>query len=167
MATYKIQNGCGSSIEAVRASNQKRRRVYIARNEKKDPVQALRRKIRSDQGLHPALSPKLGELLATQYRQHPNWSYQLHTDNLVVLVEKEPTLGAPPSYTSVLRFMRDHGLVKRPRRGPVYSPGAQATEHRIESREIRSYESQSGKSHGRTPTAGDKEQALVDRAARI
>jgi putative transposase len=115
---------------------------YTARNEKKDPVQALRRKIRSDQGLHPALSPKLGELLATQYRQHPNWSYQLHTDNLVVLVEKEPTLGVPPSYTSVLRFMRDHGLVKRPRRGPVYSPGAQATEHRIESREIRSYESQ-------------------------
>ena len=71
-----------------------------------------------------------------------NWSYQLHTDNLVVLIEKEPTLGAPPSYTSVLRFMRDHGLIKRPRRGPVYSPGAQATEHRIEGREIRSYESE-------------------------
>jgi hypothetical protein len=34
---------------------------YTARNEKKDPVQALRRKIRSDQGLHPALSPKLSE----------------------------------------------------------------------------------------------------------
>jgi hypothetical protein len=55
--------------------------------------------------------------------------------------EKDPTLGAPPSYTSVLRFMRDHGLIKRPRRGPVNSPGAQATEHRIETREIRSYES--------------------------
>ena len=27
MATNEIQNGCGSSIEAVRASNQKRRRV--------------------------------------------------------------------------------------------------------------------------------------------
>jgi putative transposase len=32
---------------------------YTARNEKKDPVQALRRKIRSDQGGHPALRPKL------------------------------------------------------------------------------------------------------------
>jgi putative transposase len=115
---------------------------YTARNEKKDPVQALRRKIRFDQGGHPALSSKVRELLASQYRQHPNWSYQLHTDNLVVLIEKEPTLGAPPSYTSVLRFMRDHGLVKRPRRGPLYSPGAQATEHRIETREIRSYESE-------------------------
>jgi putative transposase len=38
--------------------------------------------------------------------------------------------------------MRDQGLIKRPRRGPVYSPGAQATEHRIEGREIRSYESE-------------------------
>jgi putative transposase len=115
---------------------------YTARNEKKDPMQALRRKIRFDQGGHPALSSKVREVLATQYRQHPNWSYQLHTDNLIVLIEKEPTLGAPPSYTSVVRFMRDHGLIKRPRRGPFYSPGAQATEHRIETREIRSYESE-------------------------
>ena len=88
---------------------------YTARNEKKDPVQALRRKIRSDQGEHPALSPKMCELLTAQYRQHPNWSYQLHVDNLAVLIEKEPTLGpAVPSYASVMRFMRDHGLVKRP-----------------------------------------------------
>jgi putative transposase len=115
---------------------------HTARNEKKDPVQALRRKIRFDQGGHPALSSKVRELLATQYRQHPNWSYQLHTDNLVVLIEKEPTLGTPPSYTSVVRFMRDHGLIKRPRRGPVHSPGARATEHRIETREVRSYESE-------------------------
>jgi hypothetical protein len=66
----------------------------------------------------------------------------LHADNLAVLIEKEPTLGATPSYASVVRFMKVHGLIKRPRRGPVHSPGAQATEHRIETREIRSYESQ-------------------------
>ena len=115
---------------------------YRARNEKKDPVQALRRKIRSDHGQHPSLTPKLRELLVNQYRQHPNWSYQLHADNLAVLIEKEPTLGAPPSYGSVLRFMKVQGLIKRPRRGPLHSPGAQATEHRIETREIRSYESE-------------------------
>ena len=115
---------------------------YTARNEKKDPVQALRRKIRSDQGGHPSLPPKFRELLAAQYRQHPNWSYQLHADNLAVLIEKEPTLGATPSYASVVRFMKVHGLIKRPRRGPLHSPGAQSTEHRIETREIRSYESQ-------------------------
>jgi putative transposase len=115
---------------------------YTARNEKKDPVQALRRKIRSDQGRHPSLTPKFRELLINQYRQHPNWSYQLHADNLAVLIEKEPALGASPSYASVLRFMKVQGLIKRPRRGPVHSPGAQATEHRIETREIRSYESE-------------------------
>jgi len=115
---------------------------YRARNAKRDPVEALRRKIRSDHGRHPSVSPKLSELLTNQYRQHPNWSYQLHTDNLVVLIEKEPTLGAAPSYASVVRFMKVQGLIKRPRRGPVNSPGARATEHRIESREIRSYESQ-------------------------
>jgi len=115
---------------------------YTARNEKRDPLQALRRQIRSDQGQHPALSPKLRELLLTQYRQHPNWSYQLHSDNLAVLAQKEPALGSAPSYASVLRYMKNHGLIKRPRRGPVHSPGAQAAEHRLESREVRSYESQ-------------------------
>jgi putative transposase len=88
------------------------------------------------------LSPKLSERLALQYRQHPNWSYQLHLDNLAVLIEKEPSHGAVPSYASVLRFMKVHGLIKRPRRGPVHSPGARTTEHRIEAREIRSYESE-------------------------
>jgi putative transposase len=115
---------------------------YTARNAKRDPVQALRRKIRSDHGQHPSLTSKFRELLVNQYRQHPNWSYQLHADNLAVLIEREPTLGATPSYASVVRFMKVHGLIKRPRRGPVHSPGAQATEHRIETREIRSYESQ-------------------------
>ena len=89
-------------------------------------MQALRRKIRSDQGGHPALSSELRKLLAGQYRQHPNWSYQLHADNLAVLIEEESTLGAAPSYTSVVRFMKAHGLIKCPRRGPLHSPGAQA-----------------------------------------
>jgi transposase InsO family protein len=36
--------------------------------------------------------------------------------------------------------MKSHGLVKRPRRGPVHSPGGQAAEARFEAREVRSYE---------------------------
>ncbi len=74
--------------------------------------------------------------------QHPNWSYQLHSDNLAVLAEQQPELGLVPSYVSVLRFMKSHGLFKRPRRGPLYSPGAQQAELRFENREIRSYESE-------------------------
>jgi transposase InsO family protein len=113
---------------------------YKALGAKEGPVDVLKRKIRSDQGKHPALSSGLAELVAGQYRQHPSWSYQLHADNLAVLVEQRPELGSMPSYVSVLRFMKSHGLFKRSRRGPVHSPGAQAAERRYEAREIRSYE---------------------------
>jgi transposase InsO family protein len=115
---------------------------YLALREKQDPVAALRRKPRSDQGQHPALSQPLREALTLQYQQHPNWSYQLHADNMAALAEQQPALGAKPSYASILRFMKAHGLCKRRRQGPVHSPGARAAEHRFENREIRSYESQ-------------------------
>jgi putative transposase len=108
---------------------------------KESPVDVLKRKIRRDAGEHPAVSSKLAEVLVAQYRQHPNWSYQLHCDNLAVVVEKQADLGPMPSYVSVVRFMKSHGHVKRPRRGPANSPGAQAAEQRYEEREIRSYES--------------------------
>ena len=110
-------------------------------NPNQGPVDVLRRKIRSDAGQHPAVSSKLAEVLAAQYREHPSWSYQLHHDNLAVVVEEQPPLGPMPSYASVVRFMKSHGYFKRPRRGPAVSPGAQAAEHRYEAREIRSYES--------------------------
>ena len=45
---------------------------------------------------------------------------------------KKTPAGPVPSYASLLRYMKDHGLFKRPRRGPVHSPGAQAAEHRYE-----------------------------------
>jgi putative transposase len=115
---------------------------YKALHAKDGPVDVLKRKIRSDHGQHPAVGPKLAELLAGQYRQHPSWTYQLHADNLAVLVQQQSNLGPMPSYESVLRFMKSHGLCKRPRRGPVHSPGGQAAEHRYEAREIRSYESE-------------------------
>ncbi len=115
---------------------------YKALHGKDGPVEVLKRKIRSDQGTHPALGPKLTEVLVAQYRQHPSWSYQLHLDNLAVLVEQQPELGPRPAYISVLRYMKSHGLFKRPRRGPLHSPGAQAAERRYEAREIRSFESE-------------------------
>ena len=115
---------------------------YKALHSKDGPVDVLKRKIRSDQGQHPALGLPLAQLLAKQYRQHPSWSCQLHADNLAVLVEQQSELGPMPASISVLRYMKSHGLFKRPRRGPVHSPGAQAAERRSEAREIRSYESE-------------------------
>lgn len=113
---------------------------YTALSARQDPVGALRRKVRSDAGQHPSLTPQLGELLITQYRQHPRWSYQLHTDNLAVLATQQPDLGPSPSYASVRRFLHARGLRKCPRRGPPNRPAARAAEHRFEQREVRSYE---------------------------
>jgi len=115
---------------------------YQAKHAKAGPVDSLKRKIRSDHGTHPAVSAPVGECLRQQHRQHPSWSYQLHTDNIAVLVEQKPALGSMPAYASVLRYMKGHGLFKRPRRGPAHSPGAQAAEARYEAREVRSFESE-------------------------
>src|SRR6266536_1973177 len=112
---------------------------YKAARSKEGPVDVLKRKIRSDQGQHPALSARLAEVLGAQYHQHPNWSYQLHADNLAVVAEQQPELGPMPSYVSILRFMKCHGLFKRPRRGPLHSPGARQAELRFENREVRSH----------------------------
>jgi len=116
---------------------------YQALREPTDPVGVLGRKIRADQGTHPSLSIPLREVIALQYRQHPNWSYQLHSDNLAVRAEQDPRLGSMPSVETVRRYMKAHGLLKRRRLGGrKRTAGAEAAEQRFESLEIRSYESE-------------------------
>jgi transposase InsO family protein len=115
---------------------------YRALGEPKDPVGVLGRKIRQDCGTHPSLSMELRGVLLEQYRKHPSWTYQLHADNLAVLMEQAPGLGPMPSYASLRRFMKAHGLLKRRRQGRGNTPGAEAAEKRFEAFEIRSYESQ-------------------------
>jgi len=115
---------------------------YQALAEPNDPVGVLARKVRQDYGTHPSMGRELGDLLTHQYRQHPNWSYQLHADNLAALVKRDPGLGKTPSYPSVLRFMQAHGLIKRPRRGRGHTAGVEAAEKRFENFEVRSYETE-------------------------
>jgi transposase InsO family protein len=115
---------------------------YRALAEPRDPVGVLARKIREDCGTHPSLSMELRGELLQQYRRYPNWSYQLHADNLAALAEQDPKLGRVPSYPSVRRFMKAHGLLKRRRRGRGDSAGVEAAEQRFEAFEIRSYECQ-------------------------
>ena len=114
---------------------------YRALNEKKDPVRALRRRIRTDSGTQRSMSASIRDALCRQYNQHKSWSYRLHADNLAVLAEEHSDWGLMPSYDSILRYMKTHGLLKRPRRGPAYRPGVKIAEERFENREIRSYES--------------------------
>ena len=112
---------------------------YQARRADQDPVGALRRRVRSDAGRSRTLFAPLIEALQAQYRQHPDWSAQLHYDNLNALVENDPSLGPLPSYATLARYMRAHGLQRkrRPRRA-----GEAAAAARREQCEIRSYETE-------------------------
>lgn len=106
-----------------------------------DPVAALREYPRSHAGRVRSLTPTAIEALTALYREHPNWSAQLLTDNLkAVLAEREPGRGAP-SYSSVRRYLKARGMFKRPR-PKRDTEGAIAAAQRLEDFEVRSYESE-------------------------
>ena len=104
-----------------------------------DPVGDLDRKPRSDLGRKTALSKKILIELGKQYCNFPHWSYQLHTDNLLALIEEKPELGNPPSYASVRRRMKERGWYKK--RSPRNkTKGQHKAELHLEQMEVRSYE---------------------------
>jgi putative transposase len=112
---------------------------YMALRQPDDPVGALRRAVRKDCG-RISLAPAIAERLHLQYRNHTDWSYQLHHDNLTALLKADPSLGQLRSYSTVKRYMQAHGLVKRPR--PSGRPGDARAEQRRQAREVRSYEAE-------------------------
>ena len=113
---------------------------YAARNAARDPVGRLRRRRRKDAGQQRALSAKLQLVLQSQYQAHRRWSYQLHLDNLAVLLAADPTLGRRPSYASLRRYMTAHGLLPERRCATPDTPGATAAARRRERLEVRSFE---------------------------
>jgi hypothetical protein len=115
-------------------------RWYYRALESNDPVQALKRKIRSDAGTTRVMSPELLNALASQYKNYPGWSYMLHADNVAALVKERPELGDAPSYSTVKRRMKERGWYKKSsRRGKT--KGQKQALDRLEQREVRSYES--------------------------
>jgi putative transposase len=115
-------------------------RWFYQARKKQDPVNALRSKRRSDAGKPRQLSVALKLVLRQQYQEHPRWSYQLHVDNLACLVKKSPELAPMPSYNTVRRHMREHGLTKQRCLKNRHSPGALIAATRLESYEVRSFE---------------------------
>ena len=113
---------------------------YTARGAGADPVGALRSRRRADAGRHRRLGERLRAVLRTQYEAHPSWSAQLHADNLAALVRDDAALGPMPSYATVRRYLQAHGLRRQPRRTARDTPGAQAAERHLATREVRSYE---------------------------
>jgi transposase InsO family protein len=116
--------------------------LYLARGEHLDPVGVLCRRQRKDTGQQRVMSAALCQALEAQYRAHKRWSYQLHADNLAVLVEEDPQLGPMPSYSTVRRYLRKHGLQRIRRRGHKGHPGEARAERRLELREVRDFEAE-------------------------
>lgn len=116
-------------------------RWYYAARSSADPIESLRRKGRRDRGRSLVIHARLAQAIHDQYREHPSWSVTLHRDNLKVLVEKQESLGALPSYSTLRRYMTAHGLAKR-RRPKGLSDGQLRARERLEAREIRSYEAE-------------------------
>jgi putative transposase len=113
---------------------------YLARQATLDPVGRLRRRLRKDAGQQPTMGERLRQVLLAQYHAHHRWSYQLHVDNLRVLIEADPTLGPLPSYSTVRRYMHAQGLRRQRRRTARDRPGADRVAVGREPREVRSYE---------------------------
>lgn len=86
---------------------------YIARNEPQDPVRALERRVRKGAGTQPSISVTLAGVIERSHKAHPGWSFKLHYDNIVVVAEQDRSLGQMPSYTTVCRFMKSRGLLRR------------------------------------------------------
>ncbi|MFS8980336.1 DDE-type integrase/transposase/recombinase [Cupriavidus necator] len=102
-----------------------------------DPVAQLKNRLRDDHGHFPSMLSAITDVLVAQYRAHPGWTMQLHYDNLVAALKGTPV--TLPSYTTVCRYLKAHGLIrqKTPR---STTPGAIAAAGRREQREVRSYE---------------------------
>jgi putative transposase len=115
---------------------------YAARNAARDPVGVLRHRRRKDAGQQRAVSARVQLVLRDQYQLHPSWSYQLHLDNLAVLIAEDPTLGPRPSYSTLRRYLTAQGLRPVARPSAPDTPGAALAAHRREHLEVRSFEAE-------------------------
>ncbi len=116
-------------------------RWFYKARQKDDPLQVLRRAVRKDCGKVSLTAPQIRQL-TRQYEDHPQWTYQLHFDNLAAAAKANPELGPLRSYCTVRRYMQTHGLVRKPRARIQGRPGEIRAAQRREQREIRSYEAQ-------------------------
>lgn len=113
--------------EALHFSAKSIERWYYLARDDPNPIAALERKVPSHAGTHPRITPQVEEAIRGLRRDYPRWTQQLVFDNLVALRRNKPELGELPSYPTVCRFMRDHGLhqqrkPKRHEREPGFVP---------------------------------------------
>ena len=79
-------------------------RWYYRARRAADPEAALKDGLRGDEGGFPSLTPEAIAALTIQYREHPDWTAQLHLDNLRVACKASDSPVA--SYATVRRYLR-------------------------------------------------------------
>ena len=117
--------------EIVRISAKSIERWFYSVRNEDNPIVALERKVPSHTGSHPKISNDAGEAIRSLRKEHPHWSFQLVYDNLRALAREDRRLGPVPSYPTVCRFMKHHGLLRhrKPRRHEL-EPGFVPRERR-------------------------------------
>ena len=105
-------------------------RWFYAARRASDPVSVLRNQVRQDIGRFPSFSPEAAEALRSLYAEHPGWNAQLLHDNLRVELT-HAGIDSCPSYPSVLRYLRFHGLLRRQPLRRV-GPGPGGGQHAVE-----------------------------------
>jgi putative transposase len=85
--------------------------LYIARNSAQ-ALEALARRVPKHAGTHPAITETVGAIVKQLRLEHPRWTYQLVYDNLGAVAKERGDLGQLPSYQTVCRYMKQHGLFK-------------------------------------------------------
>lgn len=116
-------------------------RWYYKAKSTPDPMSTLSRQRREDAGRARVFSAGVVAQIHALYRENPTWSVQLHYDNLRACSYLEPALGKLPSYSSLKRYLRANGMVKK-RKPRTDTPGARQAAARIEALEIRSFEAE-------------------------
>jgi transposase InsO family protein len=91
--------------------------LYIARGTPQ-ALEALARKVPKHAGTHPAVSEAVAGLIRQLRLDHPHWTYQLVRDNLGAIARERGDLDPLPSYQTIVRYMKQHGLLRarKPRR---------------------------------------------------
>jgi len=129
-----------TSGETVTFSFVTLQRWYYQAKKSDQPVNSLIYKKRSDADTFPAITKSLSEIIFDQYKAHPSWSYQLHHDNVKVVIKKEKIIDSMPSYNTIRRYMKFHGLTKQRNPKKYKTIAAELAAERFENREVRSYE---------------------------
>jgi len=107
---------------------------YAAKNEPKDPLRALERKVHARAGTHPSIGLNLIKAIRALHAAHPRWTCQLHHDNLVSAAKTDPTIGPVPSRITLSRYRHSQGLVRSKAKKMTESGAPFAA------REVRSFE---------------------------